>query len=560
MTLSSMYLTNQWIYNNPRNDSRLSKGAYSKRSNFKNSNSFEDILLQAIGRIVHSDYFETNARPYQVFSLHSLFNLCLFADSAAIRNGARNAIDFTLTKFAFQSFEGKRLAPQRRQSSHRNSMSIYANDATVFMAGMLSGYYSWNDTVALLPDSQNLDLGRYFPTAYSGNGMGHMLWGALFQDHNLLGNNVYTVPRSIHDFMLRKRQPYWARMQARFYRRNYAKRHWPRYFAQGSTAIWADGPLEFAAELYYGASHVLNVAGGRHNDYPLFDDRPFDRWDDKYLYDFTHKPSYIMPRGHVRDWGEGLTKMAEDTLLTTSGSNGKGNNLGTYKGFTWGYAMTTQKGRRSGLAEPFVVPNSWLEPSAEAKDEYISGEREVRFRFYDRTTWWDDWKTGYYLVTGGLKDAGLGASHRVRGFWEVIPAERFPSLDVVREHVLRSNPSNTAFSPSAPVVKYNSTTGEVLELFQDAGFVNIGGIAGVVHPNGTRLALRDVHADAANAGKNLPLIDVTEIDEQGLLTERKYAYSRGDGYLTVVNPFIQGEKILCLDSRDYRKPRRECSL
>ena len=77
------------------------------------------------------------------------------------------------------------------------------------------------------------------------------------------------MPRPIHDFMLRKRRPYWARMQARFYQRNYAKHHWPRYFVEASTAIWADGPLEFAAELYYGTSHVLNVAGGRHNDYPL---------------------------------------------------------------------------------------------------------------------------------------------------------------------------------------------------------------------------------------------------------------------------------------------------
>src|SRR4051812_16883105 len=120
MTLSSIYLTNQWIYNNPRNDSRLRTGPYKDRNNFKNSATFEDMLLQTIGRIVHSDYFETNARPYQVFTLHSLFNLYLFADNHLIRIGAQNAIDFTLTKFAFQSFEGKRLAPQRRQSSHRS--------------------------------------------------------------------------------------------------------------------------------------------------------------------------------------------------------------------------------------------------------------------------------------------------------------------------------------------------------------------------------------------------------------------------------------------------------
>src|SRR5437764_10009807 len=112
---------------------------------------------------------------------------------------------------------------------------------------MLSGYYSWNDTISFLPNG-TLDKSNYFPYNYNGNGMGHMLWAALFQDDTLLGNRTYTIPFAIHDFLLRKRQPYWARMQARFWSRNYARHHWPRYFADGSTKIWSQGPLEFAPE------------------------------------------------------------------------------------------------------------------------------------------------------------------------------------------------------------------------------------------------------------------------------------------------------------------------
>jgi hypothetical protein len=160
-----------------------------------------------MGRIVHSDYFETNARPYQVFSLHSLFNLYAFADSYTIRATAWNAIDFTITKFAFQSFEGKRLAPQRRQSTHRNSMSMYENDATVFMMGMLSGYYAWNDTI-VLNGTGNVDRASYFAANWDANPLGHMLWAALFQDPNLIGERRYIMPRAIHTFMLRKGKAY----------------------------------------------------------------------------------------------------------------------------------------------------------------------------------------------------------------------------------------------------------------------------------------------------------------------------------------------------------------
>ena len=192
MTLSSKYLTNQWIWDNPRNDRRLREGKdFKNLSIFNNTAGFEDILLQAMGRIVHSDYFETNGRPYQALSLHSLFNLYHFAHSRRIREGARNAVDFTLTKFAFQSLEGKRLAPQRRNYDYSDNMSMYANDPVAFMAGMLSGYYCWNDTV-WVEKNGHLKLDSYFPTAYAGNGMGHMLWMALFQDPNLLGNNTYT--------------------------------------------------------------------------------------------------------------------------------------------------------------------------------------------------------------------------------------------------------------------------------------------------------------------------------------------------------------------------------
>jgi hypothetical protein len=59
-----------------------------------------------------------------------------------------------------------------------------------------------------------------------------------------------------------------------------------------------DGNFEFAPELYYGTSHVLSVAGSKFNNYPL------DRQGDRYMYDFTSKPSFLMPQGHVRDWGE----------------------------------------------------------------------------------------------------------------------------------------------------------------------------------------------------------------------------------------------------------------
>lgn len=546
MTLSSLYLTNQWIYNNPRNDTRLTKRPFSKRVSFLNSASLENMLLQTMGRVVHSDYFETNARPYQAFTLHSMMNLYAFAESPILRAAAKNAIDFTATKFAFQSFEGKRLAPQRRQSDYRAKMSIYGNDPVVFVMGMLSGFYSWNDTIRITPDGK-LDRMNYFPANYSGNGMGHMLWAALISDHNFMGDRRYQLPRAIHGFMLSKITGFWARMQARFSDVAYKGNRNPRYFR--GDVPWMDNGFESTPELYYGTDRVFSVAGGRWNNYPLDDPG------DDFVYDFTGKPSFIMPAGRVRDWGDaGTGLMAEDTLLMNSGSLDKTNNLGTYKGFSWGYSAGTPKGKTPPLyAEPFTVPTKWS-----ISEDYLptQGEHTIRFRFYEVTGMQHSFTPiGYYVITAGLKVQS--PPKRYRGFYEVVPNNRFLSIQDLRAHVLASNNGDT-FSEKRKTFAYNSTTGEIIELYKDAGETNIGGIAGIIWPhNNIRLSLKDYHIDTAARGINMPLIDVNQLDHNGLQTGLQYVWSPGDGMIQIKNPFVDfNSSRLCIDSSNYREPRQ----
>jgi hypothetical protein len=549
MTLSSMYLTNQYIYDNPRNDPRLRTGAYANRDDFKNSAAFEDMLLQTMGRIVYSDYFETNGHAYQAFTLHSFFNLYAFANSPTIRAAAKNAIDFTAAKFAFQSLEGKRFSPQRRNIDYAGRMSMYENDPTLFMMDVLSGAYRWDDTVT---GDWTKDKGVYFPAAY-GNGMGHELWAALFADKNLLGAQAYELPRPIHAFMLGQHDPYWARMQARYTDDHYTGGAWPKYF-NGDKTIFSSGSFDAAPEFYYNALSFMNVAGGAASSYPLrtpLGGRP---------YDFTSRPSIVLPTGHVADWGiDGMGLLANDVINMTSNPSNPpySSNLGVYKGFTYGTRYIVN-GKVD--ADAVSVPPSWKALQFGA-DFYPAGARSVRYRFYDLTTWVRDavnpYKVGYYVVTGNFNTnpttaadprRGMVASVTARGFWEVISADRYPDLVSVMSSVLGQNSGDT-FREGLPAFTYRMTTGDTLDL---APGITNNPVKRITNSKGAVVPLADIHFDATNP-RGMPLIDVREIGADQGFSGRVYAYSSGDGRVYIKNP-NESPPELCIDSSQYDAP------
>lgn len=605
MTLSSYYLTNQWIYNNYRNDPRLRIGEYGNVASFKNSATFENDLLKVISRITYNDFFETNGRAYQAFSLHSLFNLYAFADSPKIVTAAKNALDYFAARYAFQSFEGKRVAPHRRNIKYAGKLSMYENDPTLFMMATLSGAYDWNDTITgnWSTDRQNYFMGDY------GQGAGHSLWVAAIADNKLLGQRAYSIPVQIHDFMINKHSGYWARMQARydesFYQQDIRSSApdylYPKYEK-------ATGNIKAAPEHYFVTSKFANVSGGTVNHYCTGDLQhyfPPGEVDSERttVYDTISRPNMIIPKGHIRDWGSDSTLlrnslMAQDVMwssnvempynkdLSDLVSYAKSNNVGTYKNFTYTYNIRNQT-----YDKIFGFPAAWSQylynSSAPVYQRPLSNHSGRNcFMFFDMS------KVpgyGYYIVCGwnevgyilGSVDYGNIESgfQPKNAFWEIVDSSSFARVEDLITYVIGNNPvswtepvsADQAKNPPYPKYKYKMTTGETvymepckpatnkgLEVWDDINRKlmvenNPAMISKIEDANGNILPLKDYQADFSNPSA-MPLLDVMEVDNSYNFTGVKYAYSTGDGRIQIYNPFLPENNYLCIDSSNPSNP------
>jgi hypothetical protein len=540
MTLSSIYLTNQWIVENPRRDRRLRIGRYRDLRQFGNAGSqLEDMLLQATGRVLHNGFWEVNGRPYQAMTAHALINLSSFAKSEPMRTAARNALDYLSTQFAFQSLEMKRLGPYRRSIHNVSTAGIYDNDGVIFMLGALAGGYVWPDA--------------FFR---SGNAAGHALWAALLD---------YRVPPAVHDFMLDKHSGFWARMQTRFGADDYGYGGPGHYFSSAGKPF-AQGEPQFLQELYFVTPRFLNVAGGSFKRHDIMGD-VFIGNDGVHDLDFLSRPHAIIPRGHLSQWSD-LSQMAGEVILMPGEARfWQSDNSGTYKSFSYGYFHDGDKDRH--LDSPLRMPDSMLaHVYHEGERTLFANDRDsrVRFSFLDLS---DVERFGFYVVLARMSKSENSRRYRyyARGFWEVVPRERFTSVRALKDYVLHRNP-NSAFSDVTDgphrFYRYTMTTGEVLELDDRLGArqshcenpIRRIWPSGVNPDRAPSLPLADMIFDRCDpkAIASMPLLDVREVDREFRLTGRRLAYAAGDGQLWVQNPYLGGG--IQLDSRDYRHPKR----
>jgi hypothetical protein len=544
MTLSSIYLTNQWIVDNPRRDRRLRSGHYSDLRRFENRGSpLEDMLLQATGRVLHNGFWEVNGRPYQAMSAHALINVSSFAKNEAVRTGARNALDYLATQFAFQSLEMKRLGPYRRSVHNVATAGIYDNDGVIFMLGTLAGGYAWPDA--------------FFR---SGNAAGHALWAGLLD---------YRVPPAVHDFMLDKHSGFWARMQTRFGDDDYGYGRPGRYFTPDGKAL-ARGRQQFLQELYFVTPRFLNVAGGSFSRHDIMGD-VFIGNDGVHDLDFLSRPHAIIPRGHLSQWSN-LAQMASEVILMPGEARfWQSDNSGTYKSFSYGYFHDGDKDRH--LDAPFRIPENvhgYLYQEGERKLFANNRDSRVRFSFLDLS---EVERFGFYVVLGQVSKSENSRRYRyyARGFWEIVPRDRFGTVRELKQYVLHRNP-DSAFSDATEgarrFYRYTMTTGEVLELDDRLGSrqnrcenpIRRVWPSGVNPDRAPALPLADLIFDRCNPGSiaRMPLMDVREVDREFRFTGRRLAYAAGDGQLWVQNPYLGGG--LQIDSRDYRHPKRSESL
>ncbi|MGH3973993.1 MAG: hypothetical protein ACRDS9_11835, partial [Pseudonocardiaceae bacterium] len=146
-----------------------------------------DFVLQLLGRIPHSGMYESNAKPYGAYAIGPVLAFYQAADRLfpddperqKIKTAARNALDYLAAEFAFQSFEGKRVAPFRRNYDHRVDANFYNSDYVPHLFGVLTGAF-------VFPDGED---GPFHWTNLGQEG-GFALWALLSE---------YTVPRSVHD-------------------------------------------------------------------------------------------------------------------------------------------------------------------------------------------------------------------------------------------------------------------------------------------------------------------------------------------------------------------------
>ena len=542
MTLSSVWLTNQWIYNNPRNDARLRQGTYATTSDYANSAAFEDTLLQVINRTVYSDLFETNSRNYQTFSIHSLLNLYCFADNTKIKTAAKNALDYLAAKYAFQSLEGKRYSPNRRNYEYKERAGLYDNDSTEFMMAMMSGAYVWDDTFV----DWNTSKDSYFYGQYM-QGSGHALWAALLMDTNLLGNRAYSIPPQIHDFMLNKNNGYTARIQARYTENNYMIHHYPRYFNSDGT-LYTLGNFEPAPEYYFVTPDYINAMGSKENSYPIVSSYPL-LGDLAHNYDFLTRPSAVITKGHIRDWGSAtssITTMNEDLMSLSSNFSSwwAAKNLGTYKNFSYGHAPASN-------GAVINIPASWSSVSQQTfTPTATDGTTPIQYKIYDMRA-----SDGFYIVVGNLTyNVSISSTNVSRAFWEIIPGTKFATLDDLRNYLLTNNPANN-FTSDKTEYTYKLISGESAILVKDGGYSSTTPISRIYDKNNVQLVNKDYYVDLANA-VSTPLIDVREVDSNYEYTGVKYAYSTGNGKIQIYNPknFTGHMNYLCIDSSDYKNP------
>jgi hypothetical protein len=435
-------------------------------------------------------------------------------------------MDTMATMFAMQSINSKRMTPYRRSYHYMAGLGLYENDGFSFTMGMLSGGYSW-------PDSMYLDTNVR-------NASRVALWASL------LG---YRLPATIHDLMVNRRlrnTAIWSRMMTRFSREHYEGGRAALY-SQDST-IYQDAPYDRTPQVYLLAPRFVNASGGRYMRYAITGDTskefasaftvPFAEFDykDPASYaktmqnmadavsqelihgnpvpkdsDFLSRPQTILPHGHVPNWSraESVDKERANFLQYLPAMFGNparfwmAENDATFKGFSYGYQyygsnqwdtmneMFGETGTDRHLRYPMYYPKDETDAKYnwEQYRYHESGQYEfapdnnqharARFKFYDLRntpikgdpqgrTW------GILLVMARVSKDSNDTKYRsyARGFWEAVPASRFTLVADLKKYVLANNPSDNFPNKTSDGrhYRYTLTSGETVEMESLLGY------------------------------------------------------------------------------------------
>jgi hypothetical protein len=324
-------------------------------------------------------------------------------------------------------------------------------------------------------------------------------------------------------------------------------------------------------ELYFVTQRFLNAAGGRFRRMPIRGDTLNPKHGVQDL-DFLSRPHALLTLGHLQNW-KSVDAMAEEVMVMPGDRRfWRSDNSATYKSFSYGYRELP--GRDAHLRFPMRMPRAWQQhvfheggradfsPGADVSP----GSSRVRFRFVDLST---VEPYGFYVVLGQVSKSERDPKHREisRGFWEIVPKERFADARALKDATLASNDASqftNALKGPERFYRYRMTTGELVELDPELGYESLecrNPIRRIWGPGdkpklNAALPLADYAFDRCdpNAIARAPLMDVREVDDAYQFTGRRLAYAGGDGQLLVDNPYIGAT--LWLDSSEYARPVR----
>jgi hypothetical protein len=501
------FLMNQW-----KTEGRRGLGVVlGPNSAYVNEGSvLERFLCSALGRFLKNGSWETNARPYQAFTVRAIQLLASYAkEGGKVKKAAQNALATLAAKYAFQSHYGKRTPPMRRNVENRGENGVYMNDYLASSFGILSG--------AVVFDTSGTCRGRLCAYA-EGQQPGFGLDSALMP---------YRLPRTIHDLMLRPDNGQtgfgaWARMHDKFTERHYLADTAPRYpLPSGLNQPDLSGdPVEAQAEFYFVTRDYMNSSGGISEHYAAFDflpDSVFGQLEHeifkvKHGTDFWAKPSALIGNRDLGYWTVGAGT-SQETLANSGG-------VGTYKNFVYG--------------APVRIPDHW-------RIAVTGTLGDATFRVIDPTSTRSLFvksPADHYLVVGSLP--GFGTFIPDRGLWEVVPRNLFANEQAVLDNVLRVNGANPM----------SSTGGYAYTLTASGERMGLNALTGAFSSiDGNSARVGEVHLQAS---ASMPLIDVRQVNANYVFTNVSYVCGSGDGRVIVNNPDLQSQ--LVLDSRDHQQP------
>jgi hypothetical protein len=268
---------------------------------------------------------------------------------------------------------------------------------------------------------------------------------------------------------------------------------------------------------------IFNLFGGT-------DSIPGDKARDGH--DFFTKPTSLIAGS---DYGMGFWAGAgglEQDLLASRGNFDDfsvSNNLGVYKNLALGYDTA-----RTG--SPFSLPAQWRKGP-----ERSAGS--LHFMVVDAASTSNSFPAGDQYVLVGTLPPRSGVAI---GYWEIVPRTMFATEQDVLNRAVALNSITT--SPIS-IAMVTSTERLTINPNYPSGhpFTAIDGSpssAGRNHVLGTSTAERAA----------FPLIEARQVDATYRYTGTTYAFSSGNGVLTITNPCLGRE--LVIDSSNYEMPTR----